>query len=133
MMTRIKMFGLAACLFSVPAVAAEPAAPAKKEAAAAAAAPAKEAPAPELKKTVDIFAGKHAFNSTITMAGKDPLKFKSTVDCKKTALGKAVTCSMTGTVPGMGPFEAGLLIGYDTHGKAVHFMAMTSDEEIHDH
>lgn len=90
-------------------------------------------PAPELARTVAAFAGKTVFDATITLPGGKPLKTKFTFDCKKTALGKAVSCAFTGTIPGMGPYEGGFLIGYDTYGKAVHFMAITSDEEVHDH
>jgi hypothetical protein len=90
-------------------------------------------PAPELEKTVAAFAGKSVYDATITMPGGKPLKTKFTFDCRKTALGKAVTCLFTGSIPGVGPYEGSFLIGYDTYGKAVHFMAITSDEEVHDH
>ena len=90
-------------------------------------------PSPELAKTVSAFVGKSVYESTITMPGGQPQKTKLTFDCKKTALGKAVACMFTGTIPGAGPYEGSFIIGYDTYGKAVHFMAITSDEEVHDH
>jgi hypothetical protein len=90
-------------------------------------------PAPEVDKTVAAFAGRSVYDTTITMPGGKPQKTKLTFDCKKTALGKAVACMFTGNIPGTGPYEGSFLIGYDTHGKAVHFMAITSDEEVHDH
>jgi hypothetical protein len=90
-------------------------------------------PPPELKKTVDAFAGKWVYDTTVTMPGGKPVKTKLTVDCKKTALGKATTCRWSGNIPGDGPFEGTAVVGYDTFGKAVHFMGIFSDEEVHDH
>ncbi len=90
-------------------------------------------PPPELARTVTAFLGKTVYDSTITMPGGQPMKTRFVFDCKKTALGKAVTCLFTGNIPGVGPYEGSFLVGYDTYGKAVHFMAMTSDEEVHDH
>jgi hypothetical protein len=90
-------------------------------------------PAPELARTVAAFVGRTVYDATITMPGGQPQKTKMVFDCKKTALGKAVTCLFTGNVPGMGPYEGAFLVGFDTYGKSVHFMAMTSDEEVHDH
>jgi hypothetical protein len=91
------------------------------------------APPPELKATVDAFAGRWALDGSITMPDGKAVKAPVALDCKKASLGKAVTCSMAGKVPGMGPFEGSFLIGYDTFSKAVHFMGITSDEEVHDH
>jgi hypothetical protein len=90
-------------------------------------------PPPEVARTVAAFVGRTVYDSTITMPGGQPQKTRFVFDCNKTALGKAVTCRFSGDVPGAGPMEGSFLIGYDTHGKAVHFMAMTSDEEVHDH
>ena len=99
----------------------------------AAAAEAAPPPPPELAKTVAAFNGKSVYESTIVMPGGKPMKAKLTFDCKKVALGKGVSCLMTGNIPGVGPYEGAFIIGYDTHGKNVHFMAITSDEEVHDH
>lgn len=90
-------------------------------------------PPPELKKTVDAFAGKWVYDTTVTMPGGKPIKTKLSVDCRKTALGKATTCHWIGNIPGEGPLEGSAVVGYDTFGKAVHFMGIFSDEEIHDH
>ena len=91
------------------------------------------APAPEIKKTVDAFAGRWVMDTTVTAPGSPPQKAPLKVDCRPTANGKAVTCDMSGNIPGSGPMEAAFIVGFDTFGKRVHFMAMTSDEEVHDH
>jgi hypothetical protein len=90
-------------------------------------------PPPELKKTVEAFAGKWVYDATVTMPGGKPEKTQLTADCHKSALGKAVTCMLSGNMPGEGPFEGSALIGYDTFGKSVHYMGIMSDEEVHDH
>ena len=87
---------------------------------------------PEVKKTVDAFAGKWAFDGVLAFEGKQ-VKGKLAIDCKRIALGKAVSCSMKGKFPGFPDEDDGILIGYDIGGKAVHFMAMTSGGEVHDH
>jgi hypothetical protein len=118
-MTRLNAFVLTTLALSTPAARATAAEPA--------------APPPELAKTVAAFNGKTVYDSTITLPGGKPVKAKLTIDCKKTALGKGVACQLSGNIPGIGPYEGAILVGYDTHGKAVHFMAITSDEEVHDH
>jgi hypothetical protein len=87
----------------------------------------------DMKKTVEAFAGNWLLDATITMPGAPPQKTKLAFDCKKTALGKAVICNADGNFPGTGPSQAAFLVGYDTLGKAVHFMGVTSDDEVHDH
>ncbi len=88
---------------------------------------------PEVKKTVDAFKGTWTFAQEMTMTGMPaPEKFTVTYECKETALGKAVVC--TGKASGSSqPWEGAQLIGYDPFTKAVHFMAMGSDGEVHDH
>jgi carbon monoxide dehydrogenase subunit G len=88
---------------------------------------------PEIKKTVDAFAGQWIMDTTITAPGSAPQKAPLKVTCRQTAGGKAVTCDMIGNIPGSGPMEAAFIVGFDTFGKRVHFMAITSDEEVHDH
>jgi hypothetical protein len=90
-------------------------------------------PPAELKKTVDAFAGRWSFDGTVTMPGAKPVKAPLEMSCKGGALGKAVACTLSGNIPGSGPLEASILVGFDTFHKNVHFMAMTSDEEVHDH
>ena len=72
-------------------------------------------------------------DTTITAPGSTPQKAPLKVTCRQTAGGKAVTCEMIGNMPGSGPMEAAFIVGFDTFGKRVHFMAITSDEEVHDH
>lgn len=84
-------------------------------------------PPPEVSKTVDAFAGRWTLDGTFTMPGAGPRKGTLKMDCSKTARGKAVACSMSGL------FDASILVAYDFFSKAVHFMAVTSDDEIHDH
>jgi len=88
---------------------------------------------PEIRKTVDAFAGRWVMDTTITAPGGPPQKAPLKVICRETANGKAVTCDMSGKIPGSGPLEAAFIVGFDTFGKRVHFMAITSDEEVHDH
>ena len=88
-----------------------------------------QAPAvsPDGKKTVDAFAGRWTLEGTIVMPGDRPKPAVMKMDCRKTAKGKAVACTFSG------PFEGSALVAYDPFSKAVHFMAVTSDDEVHDH
>ncbi len=90
-------------------------------------------PSPEVKRTVDAFTGKWAYDVNVTMPGKPVVKGKLQFDCKKTALGKGVACSAGGSVPGLGKMEASFMMAYDAWSKAVHVMSVTSDDEVHDH
>ena len=99
---------------------------------AAESAPAAPPMPPEVKKTVDAFNGKWVFDGVVSMEGKQ-VKGKITIDCKKIALGNAVMCTMKGTLPGFPPEDNGVMVGYDMGGKVVHFMAMTTGGEMHDH
>ena len=90
-------------------------------------------PPPELKKTVDAFAGRWSLVGTVTLPGAQPAGLKSKMVCTKAAGGKAVSCLEEGMAAGLGPMQGAYLIGYDTFGKRVHFMAITSDEAVHDH
>lgn len=91
-----------------------------------------KAPSPEIKKTVDAFAGTWTGTGDVVLPGKPPVSVTLTIDCTKTALGRAVVCTYRGKTA-LGPTEATLLVGYDELGKAVHIMAVTSDGEVHDH
>jgi carbon monoxide dehydrogenase subunit G len=88
---------------------------------------------PEIKRTVDAFAGRWIMDTTIIAPGNAPQKAPLKVTCRETAGRKAVTCDMIGNIPGSGPMEAAFVVGFDTFSKRVHFMAITSDEEVHDH
>lgn len=97
-------------------------------------APQKPPPAPEVKKTVDAFAGSTPFDCELSAPGMDkPARFKMSFSCKKTALGRAVQCASSAPKTPMGPWEGHFMIAYDEGGKAVHFMAVTSEAEVHDH
>jgi hypothetical protein len=89
--------------------------------------------APELKKTVDAFAGRWALAGSLTLPDGKAKPVKTRLTCTKAAGGKAVSCTEDGEVVGLGPMHAAYLVGYDTFTKRVHFMAMTSDEAVHDH
>jgi hypothetical protein len=89
---------------------------------------------PEIKKTVDAFVGRWVLTGTSTEAGaKAPVKFEMTLDCKRAALGAAVTCSFAGQMPGVGPIEASAVIGYDPEEKVVRWMEISSTGKYHDH
>ncbi len=101
---------------------------------AAANAPEKPPPAPEVRKTVDAFAGSTPFSCELTGPGMDkPVKFKMAFNCKKTALGRGVQCAASAPKTSMGPWQGHFMVAYDEGGKAVHFMGVTSEGEVHDH
>jgi hypothetical protein len=90
-------------------------------------------PPPEMKKTVDAFAGHWTFTGTLTLPDGKSKPLKTRLTCTKAAGGKAVSCTEDTEVVGLGPMHAAYLVGYDTFSKRVHFMAITSDEAVHDH
>jgi hypothetical protein len=90
-------------------------------------------PPPEMKKTVDAFAGRWAFRGSLTLPDGRAKPVKTKLTCAKAAGGKAVSCTEDGEVVGLGPMHGAYLVGYDTFTKRVHFMAMTSDEAVHNH
>jgi hypothetical protein len=88
----------------------------------------------EIKKTVDAFFGHWIITGTDTEPGaKAPAKFELTLDCKRTALGAAVTCGFFGKLPNVGPIEAAAVIGYSPEEKVVRWMEISSTGEYHDH
>lgn len=87
-----------------------------------------------MKKTVDAFKGSTPFSCELTAPGMDkPSKFRMAFDCKKTALGRGVQCAGSAPKTSMGPWQGHFMVAYDEGAKAVHFMALTSDGEVHDH
>jgi SAM-dependent methyltransferase len=84
-------------------------------------------------RRVDAFAGLWAFAGSLTLPDGKAKPLKTRLTCTKAAGGKAVSCTEEGEVVGLGPMHAAYLVGYDTFTKRVHFMAMTSDEAVHDH
>lgn len=88
---------------------------------------------PEVQKTVDAFAGKWGVQMALTMPGKEPVKFKAVLNCKKIAAGTAVDCSFSTHIPGIGLMEETDLWGYDSEAKALHDITWNNLGEIHDH
>lgn len=144
-MMRVSLF-VSSCLLAATAFAAEPtmkptAAPPAPATPPMMAAPPKApmpptppAPAPEVKKTVDAFVGNWKVDAAITPPGAPaPVKFKAKIACKKISAGKAVGCALTAKVPQMGAYEANVMVAWDPYSKAVHFMSISSDDEVHDH
>ena len=122
-----------AMLALLPAVAfADAPAPAKKEAPAPAPPAAPAAPA-EVKATVDAFKGNWTVDAALTVPGaKEAAKFKMSFNCHVIALGNGVSCDSKAKTP-MGANEGTFLVAYDPYSKAVHFISVTSDFEVHDH
>jgi hypothetical protein len=102
-------------------------------AALAAEKPAEKPVAPGIKKTVDAFVGKWSLSTTVTPPGAAPVTFPEVVDCKRAAMGRALACVDTSTMPGMGATEYAYLIGYDGETDTVHMFAIGSPGEVHDH
>ena len=91
--------------------------------------PAPPAAPAEVKATVDAFKGNWTFDAELTAPGMDkPAKF----NCKAVAGNQAVSCDAKAKTP-IGPFDALLVIAYDPYSKAVHFMAVSNQNEVHDH
>jgi hypothetical protein len=89
---------------------------------------------PEMKKTVDAFAGHWVITGTdVEPDAKAPVKFELTLDCKRTALGAAVACAFAGNMPNVGPIEAAAVIGYSPDEQVVRWMEISSTGEYHDH
>ena len=88
----------------------------------------------EVQKTVDAFAGRWSLATTMTTPGaKTPTKFAEKLDCKRVSGGRAVVCTETAKVPGLGAMDFTHLISYDEERKAVHWFAVGSTGEVHDH
>ena len=94
------------------------------------------APPPEIAETVGMFKGTWSFDATITATGvpgmDKPFKGKMTFPCKPVAGGNAVACDAKMKSP-MGPFDGHFVIAYDPFSKAVHFIGVTNEFEVHDH
>lgn len=89
---------------------------------------------PEVKKTVDALAGKWSATTTMTAPGaKEPVKFTEKMDCKRASGGRAASCVETAKVPGLGAMDFTHLVSYDPERKAVHWFAVGSTGEVHDH
>jgi hypothetical protein len=95
--------------------------------------PASAGPTAEQRRAVQAFAGEWLLHWTITLPDGKPIKADLAMSCSETAGGRANACTLSGDVPGMPPLDAGILVGVDRLDDKVHFMAMTSDDELHDH
>jgi hypothetical protein len=90
-------------------------------------------PPPEVRKTVDAFAGHWTMTGTDLEPGaKEPLPVKVTIDCKPAALGAAVNCLFAAAVSDS-HIEAAAIIGYSPDEHVVRWMEISSTGEYHDH
>jgi hypothetical protein len=83
---------------------------------------------PEVKKTVDAFAGTWLFKGTFTLSGSAPEGTTENLVCTKTALGRGVYCHDVSP----GAFEESQLIAYDKRSGRVRFMIVASNGEVSD-
>lgn len=91
------------------------------------------APPAEVKATVDAFKGNWKFDISLMAPGMEKaFTGKMTFNCKAIAAGNGVSCDSKAKTP-MGPFEGTFVIAYDPYSKAVHFIGITSQFEVHDH
>ena len=67
------------------------------------------------------------------MPGQPPTRFAEKFDCKKASGGRGVMCIDTAKVPGLGALDFTHLVAYDPERKAVHWFAVGSTGEVHDH
>jgi hypothetical protein len=89
---------------------------------------------PEVKKTIDAFAGTWTFQGTVrgVPGTTGPIKAKETFTCKGVA-GRYVACSGKGTIEGMGKYEDHALISWDAGAKNMRFVGFDSIGQLHDH
>jgi len=88
----------------------------------------------QIKKTVDAFVGHWIISGRETApSAKAPAKFELTLNCRRTALGAAVTCGFASKLPDVGPIEAAAVIGYSPDEQVVRWMEISSTGEYHDH
>lgn len=91
------------------------------------------APPPEVKKTVEAFAGHWTVIGTDLEPGANaPAAIKGTVDCTPAALGAAVSCLIAVDIGGS-RIEAANVIGYSPDEHQVRWMEISSTGEYHDH
>jgi hypothetical protein len=86
-----------------------------------------------VKKTVDALAGYWTLTGTdMEPAARTPVSVKATVDCRRAALGAAVSCLITADVSDT-HVEAASVIGYSPDEHVVRWMEISSAGEYHDH
>jgi hypothetical protein len=90
--------------------------------------------APEVAATVDRLVGRWTFEVKVSFSGADkPAVSRFVYDCRRVALGHAVSCSGSLDVPGVGRVEEVSLVAYDPESKLVHMMTVNSGGDFHDH
>jgi len=88
---------------------------------------------PEVRKTVDAFAGHWTLTGTDLEPGATtPAVVNGTMDCKPAALGAAVSCLIAADISGT-RIEAATVIGYSPDDHLVRWMEISSTGEYHDH
>lgn len=92
------------------------------------------APPPEVARTVEVLSG----HWTLTGEGSDssggkPAAITMTFDCRKAALGAAVSCMLSGKMAGFGPIEAATIVGFNADDSRVYWMEISSTGEYHTH
>ena len=90
-------------------------------------------PRPEVKKTVNSFAGHWTLTGTDTEPNSKPVQQTVVMDCEPVALGTAVRCRLMGDAPGGEHFELASLIGYNTDEGIVRLMEVSSAGANHVH
>ncbi len=94
--------------------------------------PSSTAPAPEVSKTVEAINGTWSGSMVAHVPGFPAETFNWTMECRVVALGAGVLCTNKGKAS-IGVMAESCLLAYDTEGKAVHYMCVTSMGEVHDH
>jgi hypothetical protein len=87
---------------------------------------------PEVNKTVEAMQGTWAGSMVANVPGFPAETFNWTMDCRVVARGAGVSCTNTGKAS-IGVMAESCLLAYDSEGKAVHYMCVTSMGEVHDH
>src|SRR5262245_48660031 len=85
----------------------------------------------DTERTVEALVGRWSLAGTIAEPPSSPAAFAVTMTCRRAALGKAVDCSFSGRLPGLGPMEASALIGYNPDDHHVYWMEISSAGEYH--
>jgi hypothetical protein len=87
---------------------------------------------PEVKQAVDALTGTWAGQMTAKVPGYAPETFDWLMECKPVALRSAVACTNEGKAS-IGQLSESCLFAFDSEGRAVHYMCVTSMGEVHDH
>jgi hypothetical protein len=88
---------------------------------------------PEIEQTVAALEGRWHLTGTDTEPGAKPAPVDLVIDCKRAALGAAVSCEIAGQITGLGAVEAVAVVGYSPDEGLVRWMEISSTGEYHDH